>query len=50
MMNAGASVRNSMYEAFVQIVRCIDGYTNESNGNKYSTLFPTDESKNRLKI
>ena len=31
------------------IINKINGYSRENNGNKYLTLFPTDESKDTLK-
>ena len=31
------------------IINKINGYIEESNGNKYLTLLPTDESKDTLK-
>ena len=31
------------------IIKKINGYTEQSNRNKYLTLVPTDESKDRLK-
>ena len=34
---------------FYLIINKINGYTEESNGSRYLTLFPTDESKDTLK-
>ena len=34
---------------FYLIINKINGYIEESNGSRYLTLFPTDESKDTLK-
>ena len=35
--------------ALYHIINKINGYTEESNGNRYLTLIPTDENKDTLK-
>ena len=38
----------SVYPLYL-IFRCVNGYFEEINGNKYSMLVPTNESKEKIK-
>ena len=38
-----------MENCFFLLIKNANGYSEESNGNKYLTLVPTDKSKDKLK-